>query len=84
LTASPQGKTAFWSQPLLTLGPAGEANWRGAPLFPPELVNRVAAELYARGALVFAHCNGDAATDIMIDAARGQTGDRVTPSWRWA
>ena len=36
---SPQGKTAFWSEPLLTPGPAGEENWSGIPLFPPELVS---------------------------------------------
>jgi predicted amidohydrolase YtcJ len=70
LDGSPQGKTAFWSKPLLTPGPAGEANWRGAPLFPPEQVNKAVAALYKGGVQVFAHCNGDAAIDMMIDAAR--------------
>lgn len=70
LDGSPQGKTAFWSAPLLTPGPSGEADWRGAPLFPPELVNKAVAELYAKGIQVFCHCNGDAAIDMMIDAAR--------------
>jgi predicted amidohydrolase YtcJ len=67
---SGQGKTAFWSQPLLTAGPAGEKNYRGQPLFPPELVNKAAKELYDKGIPVFCHCNGDAAIDMMIDAAR--------------
>lgn len=67
---SPQGKTAFWTEALLTGGPAGEENWRGAPLFPPELINKVAKELYDKGIQVFCHCNGDAAIDMMIDAAR--------------
>jgi predicted amidohydrolase YtcJ len=70
LDGSPQGKTAFWSKPLLTPGPGGEANWRGQPLFPPELVNKAAKELYDKGIQVFSHCNGDAAIDMMIDAAR--------------
>jgi predicted amidohydrolase YtcJ len=70
LDGSPQGKTAFWSKPLLTPGPGGEANWRGAPLFPPELVNKAAKELYDKGIQVFSHCNGDAAIDMMIDAAK--------------
>lgn len=70
LDGSPQGKTAFWSKPLLTPGPEGEANWRGQPLFPPELVNKAAAEAFGKGIPVFAHCNGDAAIDMMIDAAR--------------
>ncbi len=67
---SPQGKTAFWSEPLLTDGPGGEKNWRGEPLFPPEVINRAAKELYDKGIQVFTHCNGDAAIDMMIDAAR--------------
>ncbi len=70
IDGSPQGKTAFWSKPLLTGGPAGEKDWRGAPLFPPELVNKAFGELYKKGIQVFSHCNGDAAIDMMIDAAR--------------
>ncbi|MGA8054302.1 MAG: amidohydrolase [Burkholderiales bacterium] len=70
IDGSPQGKTAFWSKPLLTPGPGGEANWRGQPLFPPELVNKAVKELYDKGIQVFCHCNGDAAIDMMIDAAR--------------
>jgi predicted amidohydrolase YtcJ len=70
LDGSPHGKTAFWSKPLLTPGPAGEANWRGVPLFPPESIIKAAGELYAKGVPVFAHCNGDASIDMMIDAAR--------------
>lgn len=49
LDGSPQGKTAYWTQPLLTPGPNGEANWRGQPLFPAELVNRVMKELFNKG-----------------------------------
>ncbi len=70
LDGSPQGKTAFWTKPLLTLGPAGEKDWRGAPLFPPETVNKAIAAVYKGGIPVFCHCNGDAAIDMMIDAAR--------------
>jgi predicted amidohydrolase YtcJ len=70
IDGSPQGKTAFWTQPLLTSGPGGEENWRGQPLFPPELINKTFKELYEKGIQVFSHCNGDAAIDMMIDAAR--------------
>jgi predicted amidohydrolase YtcJ len=70
IDGSPQGKTAFWSEPLLTDGPGGEKKWRGEPLFPPEVINRAAKELYSKGIQVFSHCNGDAAIDMMIDAAR--------------
>ncbi len=67
---SPQGKTAFWSKPLLTKGPGGEASWRGQPLFPPEVYNQVIKELSDKGIQVWCHCNGDAAIDLMIDGSR--------------
>jgi predicted amidohydrolase YtcJ len=67
---SPQAKTAFWTEPLLTPGPNGEENWRGAPVIPPELVNQAVKELYQKGIQVFSHCNGDAAIDMMIDAGK--------------
>jgi len=70
LDGSPQGKTAFWSKPLLTDGPGGEKNWRGQPLFPPELVNKMLKEVADKGIQIWSHCNGDAAIDMMIDAAR--------------
>jgi predicted amidohydrolase YtcJ len=70
IDGSPQGKTAFWSQPLLTGGPNGEPDWRGQPLFPPELIHQIVKELAAKNIPIFCHCNGDAAIDMMIDAAR--------------
>ncbi|MFB1487904.1 MULTISPECIES: amidohydrolase [unclassified Thiocapsa] len=70
MDGSPQGKTAFWSQPLLTKGPGGEENWRGQPLFPPEVVNKAMKEAYAKGIQIFSHCNGDASIDMMIDGAQ--------------
>ena len=70
IDGSPQGKTAFWSKPLLTKGPGGEENWRGQPLFPPEVVNKAMKEAYDKGIQIFSHCNGDAAIDMMIDGAR--------------
>lgn len=70
LDGSPQGKTAFWSKPLLTPGPGGEKHWRGQPLFPPEVVNKALKAVFDKGIQVFAHANGDAAIDMIIDAAR--------------
>lgn len=65
---SPQGKTAFWSEPLLTPGPTGEANWRGEPNVAPEDLNALVKLAYANDIHVMAHCNGDAAIDMMLDA----------------
>ena len=73
---SPQGKTAFWTKPLLTPGPGGEPNWRGQPMFPPEIFNKVVAQAYAEGIQTFCHCNGDAGIDMMIDAVRAAGGKR--------
>ena len=40
IDGSPQGKTAYWTKPLLTGGPNGEKDWIGAPLFPKDLVDK--------------------------------------------
>jgi predicted amidohydrolase YtcJ len=39
-------------------------------VFPPELINKAAVELFKKNIPIFSHCNGDAAIDMMIDAAR--------------
>lgn len=70
LDGSPQGKTAFWTEPLLTGGPEGEEDWVGFPLVPPEVVSPVVAEFVKKGIQVFTHANGDAAIDMIIDATR--------------
>ena len=67
---SPQGKTAFWGEPLLTPGPNGEAHWRGQPVCPPEQLMEAVAQLSSQGIQLFSHCNGDAAIDLMIEACR--------------
>jgi predicted amidohydrolase YtcJ len=67
---SPQGKTAFWTEPLLTSGPAGETDYVGFPLFPPEAVNAVMAEFVKKGIQTYTHANGDAAIDMVIDGLR--------------
>jgi len=70
IDGSPQGKTAFWTEPLLTGGPNGEPDWRGQPLFPPELIHSIIKEIAGKNIPIFCHCNGDAAIDMIIDAAR--------------
>lgn len=67
---SPQGKTAFWTEPLLTPGPNGEADWCGQPVFPKQLIEKMVKEIADAGIQIFCHCNGDAAIDMMIDACR--------------
>jgi len=65
---SPQGKTAFWTKPLLTPGPSGEKDWRGEPNVTPEDLNSVVKLAYDKGIQVMTHCNGDATIDMMLEA----------------
>jgi len=77
---SPQGKTAYLTQPYLTGGPGGEKNWCGTPTVPPEHVSAVAKLAYQCDAQVLVHCNGDAAIDMLLEAhkAAGAPTDRRT------
>jgi len=70
IDGSPQGKTAFWTEPLLTPGPDGQKDWRGQPIFPPETIHTTMAAVHAKGLQVFCHANGDAAIDLAIDGMR--------------
>jgi predicted amidohydrolase YtcJ len=67
---SPQGKTAFWTEPLLTPGPGGETNWRGQPVIPPEAIYAGMQEVIGKGIQIYCHSNGDAGIDIMIEGVR--------------
>lgn len=67
---SPQGKTAFLSQPYF-IPPHGQpSNFRGYPAIPAEEVNRKIALCYEKGWQFLAHCNGDAAGDMMLGAVK--------------
>lgn len=68
---SPQGKTAFWTKPLLTGGPAGEKDYVGSPTFPKEVIADLYKKVTANGIQIWSHANGDAAIDIVIDSATG-------------
>lgn len=65
---SPQGRTAYWTQPLLTGGPNGERDWRGAPLLPYDQFEPLVKSLVARNIRISCHANGDAAIDMFINA----------------
>jgi predicted amidohydrolase YtcJ len=63
IDGSPQGRTAFFTTPYLTGGPAGEKNWRGEPTFPQDLLDQAVSKVYGLGVPLLAHTNGDAAID---------------------
>lgn len=74
---SNQGKTGYWTKPILTPGPLGQKDWRGEPLMPQKLVSSFFKAFHTAGVQVFTHCNADAATDMLIEAA---TSSGVVPA----
>lgn len=65
---SPQGKTAWFTTPYLTGGPAGEKNWKGEAGLPPDAMKATMKSCYDKGLQVLMHANGDAAIDFLIEA----------------
>ncbi len=83
LDGSPQGKTAYLSQPYF-VPPSGQpADYRGYPTFPQETVDALVAGFAGAGLPMLVHCNGDAAADMLLDAVEragrlGTLGDHRT------
>ena len=65
---SPQGKTAYFTQPYLTGGPGGEEEWRGEPIMQQAEVNSLMQAVYSAGMRPFVHANADAAVDMVLSA----------------
>lgn len=67
---SPQGKTAYLSQPY-AVAPAGQTeDYRGYPVVQPAELDNWLDFAYANDIQLLVHCNGDAAADMMISAVR--------------
>jgi predicted amidohydrolase YtcJ len=65
---SPQGKTAYFTQPYLTGGPGGEENWRGEPMMQQADMDSLVQAVYGAGMRGFIHANADAAVDMVLSA----------------
>ncbi|MFM8702540.1 MAG: amidohydrolase [Planctomycetia bacterium] len=74
MDGSPQGRTAAFTTPYLTAGPAGQKDWRGELSFPQAVLNDFVKKVYDGGATLFVHCNGDAAIDALLEAHRFASG----------
>ena len=68
LDGSPQGKTAYLTQPYHVPPPGQGAGYRGYPMVPAQFVEATLARLLPAGVPVIAHANGDAAADMLIEA----------------
>jgi predicted amidohydrolase YtcJ len=68
LDGSPQGKTAWLTEPYRE-PPTGEpASYTGVSLFSNDDVYRMVADCFSRGVQILVHANGDAAAEQMIEA----------------
>jgi predicted amidohydrolase YtcJ len=74
---SPQGKTAWFTTPYLTGGPAGEKDWKGEPGLPIDLMLAGTKKCYDNGLQVLFHANGDAAIDFLIKAHEHAAGSEL-------
>src|SRR5262249_42696907 len=65
---SAQGETAFLTEPYLRPPEGQPANYRGYPILSQEEMDRWFDAAYERDVQILVHCNGDAASDMMIEA----------------
>ena len=65
---SPQGKTAFFTEPFKTEVPGCTHDCRGLPSLTTETLNELFVTAYADDNQLFIHSNGDATIDMVIAA----------------
>ncbi len=83
LDGSPQGRTAWVTEPYHEGPPGTPADYVAYPTMDPELYMSAAAGLIGRGVPFLAHGNGDAAMDLMIEGVAGAVeGDDPMPDHR--
>ena len=82
LDGSPQGRTAWLSQPY-TEGPDNApGEYVAYPSYDIDTYKRQVAELIGRGVPVLVHANGDAAIDAMIEGVAGAVDAAALPDHR--
>lgn len=68
LDGSPQGKTAYLSEPYEVVPHGQPADYRGYPIVPQPVVDERVVHFIGRGIPMLVHCNGDAAAEMLLDA----------------
>jgi predicted amidohydrolase YtcJ len=71
LDGSPQGRTAWLTEPYTQGPPSAQPDYVAYPSYAPELYIQRMPDLIARGVPVLIHANGDAAIDLMLDGVEG-------------
>ena len=83
LDGSPQGRTAWVTEPYEEGPPGAGPDYRAYGTMDPELYKARAAALIRRGVPFLAHANGDAAMDLMLDGVDEALADMdVAPDHR--
>ena len=67
LDGSPQGRTAWMSNPYHQGPPGANASYSGYPSYLPDSYKRNAASMLRNGIPILVHANGDAAIELMVD-----------------
>ncbi|AVP56734.1 amidohydrolase [Pulveribacter suum] len=70
LDGSPQGKTAWLSQPYYKAPEGKPADYAGYGVLTSDKANELMTQAFSKGWQVIAHANGDAAIDQLIGAVR--------------
>ena len=73
LDGSPQGKTAWLTEPYYVPPEGQQADYRGYPAITDEEAIALVDKAFGNGWQILAHCNGDAAMDQFIMAIRAAT-----------
>ena len=82
LDGSPQGRTAYLSEPYTAGPPGADKNYRAYPSYPAADYDVRIAQLLQKGVPVLAHANGDAAIDVMIDGVAKALEGKPVPDHR--
>ncbi len=70
LDGSPQGKTAFLTEPYFKPPHSEPESYRGYPLIPQKEVSQWVKKYSKLNIPIMAHANGDAAADMLIEAVK--------------
>jgi len=82
LDGSPQGRTAFLSQPYTEGPPGAGADYRAYPVMAAEKFNPRIAQMIDRGIPTLVHANGDGAIDMLLDGVALRAADGELPDHR--
>jgi predicted amidohydrolase YtcJ len=74
IDGSPQGKTAWLSQPYHVPPTGRDADYRGYPAVDVDTVDKNVMRAFSEGWQILVHANGDAAIDAFINAVRAARG----------